>query len=147
MGPVAKGWRLAVPLRILPNAEGVLIAFLKSDPDVAPLLGDRVYSALPATKTWPAARVTRYAGAPVFQQPVELDRAEIQVDVWATSKQSAWQIAATMRAAVAARLPGVWPLGVVTGVDLGQFTYDADETYDPALPRYITDLTVYARPA
>lgn len=134
-------------VRVLPNVEGLFIAFLKADPDVAPMLGGRVYSSLPADKVWPAARVTRYAGAPVWQVPAELDRAELQLDVWADSKQVAWQVVATARAATAERMPGVHALGQVTAVDLGQLAYDPDETYDPALPRYVADLTVYARPA
>lgn len=134
-------------VRILPNVEGILIAFLKDDPDVSPLLAGRVYSTIPTAKVYPLARVARFAGAPVFQVPAELDAAQVQLDVWADSKQAAWQAIATMRAAMAERLPGVHALGKVAGVDLGQLSYDPDETFDPAKPRYIADVTVYARPA
>lgn len=134
-----------MPLRLLPNVEGIVLAALKADADVTALVGGRVYSSLPSAKTWPAVRVTRFGGAPAFSSPAVLDAATLQVDVWAESKMAAFTAASTVRAVMEQRLPGVHPLGTVYRVDLGQFSYDPDEVYDPVLPRYISDFTVYAR--
>lgn len=129
---------------LLPNTEGILVAALKASPPVRALVGARVYTDLPATKTFPLVRLTRFGGAPVFSRPLLLDEADIQVDCWADTKTAAFDLVNAVRAALAA-LRGVHPLGTVTGVEVGRLAYSPDATFDPAKPKYELDVRVWAK--
>lgn len=139
------------PLRILPNVEALLTAFLIDDPDTSALISDRVYATVPKRKVYPLVRVTRFGGTPVMQVPLEIDTAQVQLDVWAETKRAAGDTVQTIRAAMARRLPGAHDFangvtGVVTAVDFGLLSYDPDTEFDPAKPRYIADASITYRP-
>jgi hypothetical protein len=61
-------------------------------------LSTRVYSSVPGNPTYSLATVRRIGGIPVEKH--RLDRANIQVDVWGTSKSVAQDIAQAARAAL-----------------------------------------------
>lgn len=124
----------------LPNVEGMVTAHLTASVGVAPV------PALPEAKMWPAIRVTRWGGSPKVAHPFVLDRALVQVDVWATRKQAAWDLSSRVQESLTSDFPGVHALGVVTLVEPGQFSYRPDDVFDPPIPRYVLDFTIYARP-
>jgi hypothetical protein len=61
-------------------------------------LDERVYSSIPAKPTYPLAVVQRIGGTPAVRR--YLDRANIQINIWATSKSEALDIAQEARVAV-----------------------------------------------
>jgi hypothetical protein len=134
----------------LPDAEVLVTTFLRQDPDVTALVGDEVYSTLPAKQaTWPVVRVTRVGGS---ADPLGIiDFPLVQVDVWGGPKTTAQDIAQAMRTAFATRLPlrlgdlGTLALGPGDGA-LGSLRDLPDETFDPARPRYIFDVRLLTRP-
>lgn len=138
------------PLRILPNIEALTVGFLRNDPDLAALVGQRVYAgALPDT-TRPCIRVTRWGGTPQYDawqpSPILLDNAHLQIDVWGTTNAEAGRIAETVRAILAQRYPGHQQQGLeaadIVKVAFSTLSDSPDDTYDPPWPRYIIDLTI-----
>jgi hypothetical protein len=136
-------------MQLLPNAASLISQALRATPEVAALIGDRVYTEIPKDPTWPLIRVTRFGGVPVTTTPLWLDEARIQIDCWGGTKWQAWQAAETARAALTT-LPGVHTVAgqraVVTGITLGSFAEDADPSYTPARPRCRFDVTVHLHP-
>jgi len=131
---------------VLPDAERLIVQWALGNTPITDALEDRIYTALPESPGWPCARLTRVGGAPVSSRPLWLDQAQIQVDVWGGPKATTHDIAQTFRAEMAAGLPGVHGLGVVTKVELGAFTWLPDATYNPAKPRYTFDAVVTLHP-
>lgn len=130
---------------ILPDAERVLSAWLREQPEVAALLGERVYTAYPARAgDAPLVLVRRFGGEPPFPTPLVLDLANVQADAYGGTKAQAWEVAATVRAVCAAR-----GRGDTTGPTILVRTvrYLPDESFNPPRPRYVCDLDVYVRPA
>lgn len=132
-----------------PNAEMLASQFLRQVPELAPLVGDNVFTELPAGfASWPGVRVTRVGGSPAFATPLVVDRPLLQFDVWGGPKAVALDIAETIRAALSQRLP--WTLagkGTLGGViRFGSLRYLPDELYDPARPRYTFDASIVTRP-
>ena len=127
---------------IIPNVEGLLVAALRAD---ARLSGAFVGVELPATKTWPAVRVTRTGGAPVASLPVTVvDAPEVQIDVWADRRQAAWDIAAAV-VSVLNGTRGMRRLAGVSGCEVRRVSYDPDVTFDPPKPRYIISARLWTR--
>ncbi len=138
-------------MRTLPMVEALVVHYLTQHPDVSAAVGSRVYAvALPGNVTRPCVRVTRYGGSPVIQSPaLELDRADLQVDVWGATNQATASLAAVVRSALAqmpGRHDGPAP-GVVTAVTFGPFSTSPDTERDPVWPRVIADVSVVYRPA
>lgn len=134
------------PIRVLPNAEALLVAFLRADPDVSAIAGQRGYTAaLPPDPDLPCFRVTRWGGVPAVGYPLVLDTASMQVDAWASTNTAAQALLATIRAVMAERMPGKHPTGVVTRVDFGPMSDAPDTTFDPPRPRYVADVTITYR--
>lgn len=134
-------------LRVLPNVTSLIVAFLRADPDVSAIAGQRGYAIeLPENPTLPCYRVTRFGGLPAFQVPFELDTADLQIDTWGATHKQASDLINTIRAALSARLPGKQPTGIVTAVDHGTLADSPDPTFDPPRPRCIADVTVTYRP-
>lgn len=131
---------------VLPDAEKLVIDWALATSDVADLVSDRIYSALPNEPTFPAVRITRIGGQPVASRPLWLDNALLQVDVWGGPKATTRLVAETIRAYMADSLLGTHTLGCVTEVDLGQFTWLPDASYDPAKPRYSFDVSIFLHP-
>lgn len=131
-----------MPVRLLVDAELVVVNWLRGHGDVAAFVATRVYTELPPAPTYPLLRITRVGGIPVLRQ--HLDVARVQIDAWAATKKAARDLAATTQAAMH-ELPGARPLGVVTAVedDLG-LTWSPDDATDQ--PRYVAGYAVYIHP-
>lgn len=130
-------------LQLLPDAEMLIVDYLRTVDDIADEIGERVYTTIPPgpARTWPLVRVMRVGGAPVV--PRWLDAARIQIDVFADDKQTANDIARIVQAALH-DLPGVHVEGVVTGVEDGVFHWNPDP--DTGQPSYTLDVLVYLHP-
>jgi hypothetical protein len=131
-----------VALTILPDVEAIVSAYLRSHPDVAALVSDRVYTRIPRNPTFPLLRLWRIGGAPVYSTPLMLDAALLQIDAFGGSISQTRTLAATAMAALA-DLPDGHPN--VRGCDFGALASDEDPSYEPPKPRYRFDVTVYAR--
>lgn len=133
-------------LALLPDVEQLLSAFLRDQDEITAIVGQRVYTELPATKVYPLVRLTRFGGSPVFDRPLYLDRAQLQIDCYGGPKRLANELAETCRAVMAARLPGVYDEAAVTAVGFGALTYLADDTFEPAKPRFLSTISVTLHP-
>lgn len=132
-------------LVLLPDAERLLSAWLRDQPELADLVDDRVYTILPHDKAFPLVRLVRVSGAASLSRPLVLDEAHIQFDVWGTVKAQAFEVAATVRALLSERLIGAHDLGVVQNVTHGPLQYLPDGDFEPAKPRYLFDVVVRTR--
>lgn len=103
-------------VRTLPDAVRALSEFLRADPDVAALVGDRVYSALPTAPTFPCVRLARIGGQVRSLPAYHLESTLIQVEALGGSRHSSWLLAETCRAVIAQRLAGTVDVGPDTAV-------------------------------
>jgi hypothetical protein len=71
----------------------------------------------------------------------------LQVEAYGGPKAVAWQLADVLRATAQERLRGAHATGYCERVLLGTTRYLPDESFDPARPRVLFDLTLYLRPA
>jgi len=126
----------------MPDVEAIIAAHLRDElDDVA------VYTELPRDKTWPIVRVHRYGGGNVSAGPVlHLDRALIQVDVWADTVAQAQALAEQCREALEAvpHLPAGG--GVISASRTEEFRRVDDSTFTPAKPRYAIRAAVTCHP-
>lgn len=123
-----------MPVRVLPDAELVLISFLAGHADVLALLGspDRVGSYLPQDR--PYLQVNRVGGTP----DVEEDHPVLQVSAWHTSDDAASELART----VVAVLPDILSANVRgQNVTLGPFSQPDEDNQ-----RYILTLELLTYP-
>lgn len=129
-------------ISLTPDIEAAIAAHLRTAAITG--LGERVYSELPATPVYPLATIARIGGIPAVRQ--RLDAPNIQIDVWADTKDQAFDLAAICRAEILA-LEGetlILPSFVfVTGVDdaLGMVWLPDDLT---GRARYLFAMTIYA---
>lgn len=136
---------------LLPDAEKTVSAYLRARSEVTALVGDRVYTAIPNSPTFPLVRLTRVGGTPVHSRPLWVDEALIQVDVFGTvpgetgsgGRRQIHQIAETCRAALVEMADTAHDEAVVDGVSFGPFSWLPDDTYTPARPRFLFDVTVH----
>jgi hypothetical protein len=84
-----------VSLTLLPSAPALLIAWAKTQTDLAAIQGTRVGTRLNATL--PASRIQRVGGIPT--DPWQ-DRPEIQIEAWAADEATADLLIRTWRAAL-----------------------------------------------
>jgi len=77
-----------------PDVEAIVAAQLRGA-ELA--VGDRVYTEVPEDPTYPLVTVSRVGGLPAIRR--YLDAAEVQIDVWGTSKAEARDIADAARVA------------------------------------------------
>lgn len=102
---------------------------------------------LPRDKSFPFVRVHRFGGGTDPRVPVtHLDRALIQVDVWADTVSAAWALADQCRTELDELPHQPASGGVVTGVRTEEFRRVEDPSFTPAQPRYSVRATVYAHP-
>lgn len=120
---------------LLPNVEKLLSAFLRAQPSVIALVGDRVYTRLPEKTVFPAVQVHQFY-TQFLNRPLWLARYFVQVDAWADNKAQAWNVSATVMAALGDSLEGVHADGIVNAVSFDGWTDDPDEIYTPAKPRW-----------
>jgi len=132
-------------LLVLPDAERLAVEFFRAQPEVVDLIGDRVYTALPAKPTWPSVRVSRWGGWALINRPLVLDEAWCQIDTWGGSKAEASWLARLMRQLADERLvPSAG--GLVSGTRAGMLHDAPDAAYQPARPHWRFDLALYLRP-
>ena len=138
-----------MPITLLPNAELMLSAYLRSRTEITDLVGDRVYTELPRRdddRVFPLIRVSRIGGGPTGS-PLFLDRALVSFDVWGGTKSEAHQIAATVAAVVDGIANYSAHGGYATGSSPGSLRYVRDDSFEKPKPRYVLDVVVYFRPA
>ncbi|GAA4908046.1 tail completion protein gp17 [Streptomonospora salina] len=128
-------------LRLLTDA-------LRADAALAGLVGDRVYTVLPKDKTFPLIRVVRWGGDLDTRIPglVWLDRADFQIDAWATRQLQVYDVARCCVEALVERLPGRRPGGVVTASSVTSLATELDADFTPVLHRARIQATVTAHP-
>ena len=145
-----------VTLTLLPDAERLVVAFLlqtdlaSEQPDGTPvdvraLIGTRIFTTRPNRPDYPCAVVHRWGGGPQLQRPLDRDEAWLQIDVWGGSKNEARVICSALRAAIAERLVGAWPDGIVSNVRASTDWYSPDDTFDPPRPRWMAQVMVATR--
>lgn len=134
----------------LPNIQKLLSEFLRGHPEVEALVGERIYTTLPAGhNTWPAVRLTRIGGSAIPPARV-MDRPIVQIDCWGGPKAVALDVAETIAQVIAEELPGRHADGYVYGGDsvvFGPLRDMPDTTFDPARPRFVFDVTLLTRAA
>lgn len=133
----------------LVDVEALVSQYLRSQSEVTAYVAQRVYTALPESKTFPLVRLTRVGGVPPMSRPLHMDTAHLQVDVFGGSKATALDTIDAVREELAKIVDeaAVQPLGVVCGVRFGPLAYLPDDTFEPAKPRYVLDVFVTVRPA
>ena len=134
------------PLVILPNMEAVLSAFLRDQPEIVALVGDRVYTALPQSTTFPAVRVTQILDRKLTSRPLWISEFVMQIEAYGGTKAQASELARTCEGVIAARMVGILDGAVVAGVTFGALEDLPDDEYESARPRFITMSTITARP-
>lgn len=132
-------------LFVIPDAERVVVDFYRAQPEVVDLIGDRVYTALPAKPAWPSVRVVRWGGWPLISEPLWLDEAWCQVDTWGGNKEETSALARLLRTVAAARLVRQ-NAGTVTKVRFGMMHDSPDSSYTPAKPHVRFDMSVLLHP-
>lgn len=127
------------------DAERLASVYLRDQAELQALIAQRVYTAMPDTKTFPLVVITQIGGQPVFSRPLHLDRSRLQFDVYGGTKLQAREVMDTVRTLLAV-MPGAHDLGVVTGVDFFELVYLPDDSFDNPRPRYVFDVEVYSYP-
>ena len=109
----------APALEPLADCERLISSWLRADPTVSLIAGDRVYCVWPRNQPeqakQPLVLITRIGGGPVFPRPLALDEAELQLDAYAGRKHEAWQLAAAVAAALERATDQPTPDGIVHG--------------------------------
>jgi len=134
-------------LRLTPNVEALVSAFLRDQPELVDLLDDRCYTVIPKNAEYPLARVTVLLDQPAGGEPLWLVAATVQIEAFGGTKAQAHEIANTARAAISQRLTGVHAEGVVTGVSSGALLDLPDDEFEPAKQRWLFTSTIYAHAA
>jgi hypothetical protein len=143
-------------MTLLPDTERLVVAFLLSTDlaselpdgtpvDVRAIIGQRIYTTRPNRPDYPCAVVHRWGGGPALTVPLDRDEGWLQLDVWGGSKNDARVVCSALRQAMAERLIGAWPEGVVCNVKASTDWYMPDETFDPPRPRWLAQVMVATR--
>ena len=136
-----------MPVRVLPDAEQVVIDYLLGQADVTAILGDddRVHSQVPDEPVYPLVTVRRLGGSPVVRE--HLDVALLQIDCYADTKPVARDVAATILAALYDASRVSHPLAVVCDVvETRGLTWLPDTIVPSPRPRYSFDVEVKLHP-
>jgi len=132
---------------LLPDVEQLLSSFLRDQTEVTDIVGDNVFTELPAKFAgWPAVRIHQFNAIPVTQRPLWLTGYQLQVDAFGGPKKTAHNLAVACMGVMAARLPGVHDEAVVSGVDFSGFRSEPDTTFQPARPCVKFIASIFARP-
>lgn len=134
----------------LPDVSRLVYRYLVSVPEVAALVGERVFTAFPKQidDGLTFVLVTRIGGLPVLSLPLVVDLATIQLDVYGGPQVAANELAQVCRSALS-EWQGEQPNGTgnVCGVVVGPMRYVPDETWKSPKPRYVCDFDVTVKPA
>lgn len=129
------------------DVEGMISRFLRTNPDIAAIVADRVYTDLPHDRSYPLILVQRTGGEPI--RGFTLGEAICSIATYGgTHKQAQDLMALTL--AVLRDLNGPQPEGCVSAVDGTSVQFlpdtDAPDQQGHARPRYVTSVTVFAHP-
>ena len=132
------------------DVERVVALWLAQHAELAALNG-RAYTVTPKdVGADPFLLVRRVGGDPPLSRPAVLDAPTLQVDVYGGTRRQASQLAQLVVALIS-ELSGPVDdgdnVGHVTGTRIGPLRYLPDEVWQPARPRYVLDVDVYARRA
>lgn len=135
------------PLILLPNMEAVLSSFLRDQPEIVDLVGDRVYTAIPKNAgAAPLLRITMIGEEKVTSRPLWIVRSAMQFDAYGGTKAQALELARTAEGLIHARAIGEQDGAVIVGVNGGVMVDLPDEEYEPARPRFLFTSTIIAHP-
>lgn len=125
------------------DIESALVAWLRADTTITTLAAGNVFTVLPRQPTFPAVRLTRVGGAPPHDRPLTHDQALVQLDAWGGTKAQAQQLVEACRTRVSDAYSHDLGAGIVVGrVSWSNLSYDPDNSYTPAKPRYRADFIV-----
>lgn len=82
-------------IRLLPDLESVVVAFLQADADVSALVDDRISTHLDSDGTLPAVRIQRSGGRILPMRNAYVDQGRIRVEAWGDDEDGTWEVAAT----------------------------------------------------
>lgn len=142
-------------LILAPNVEALMVQFLRDQPEVAAIVGDRIYTEIPPKAEFPLVSVHVFYERPVGgSTPLWLTAHDVQVDAYGGPKATAWRLAETCRAALTSRMQGRLEYGTgantvagtVTDVQPAGLRDMPDDSYTPARPRFLFTATTYVHP-
>lgn len=135
-----------MPVAVMPDAEAVVIAFLKAHAGLVAAIPAANISTAVNTAIWPVLTIARVGGTPTVA--VRLDNATIDVSVWGATKTQASIVMRTACAAMLDMAGHVAASAVVTGVFyvLGP-RWLPDDGRTPTIPRYLASFAVLIRPS
>lgn len=131
-----------------PNWKMWLTAWLRAQPAVANLAGTRVFTRMPASKTWPMVIVTRIGGGPVSGHANSLHDPLFQIDCFAPSEGDAHDVAAAALDAlenVSGRVTAGGVTVTVSGSDVGA-VHEGWDAADTSLARHRFSVRLWLRP-
>lgn len=132
------------------NVELILSTFLRAQPELTALVGDRIYTDLPHKREYPLVSLSRTGGGYTTKQPFWLESAEITLEAVGGTHKQAQEIASVCLNLMAARLRGRYPEGSITGLADNTLAYDPDtdlsDDSGTSRPRYILTANVLAHP-
>ena len=138
-----------LPVIVLPDVVQLVTAWLRAQPELS-AVGSRVYSVLPAERTYPLLVAAQVADAPVTPRPWWATRADLQLSAYDLTSNGARAIVEQARGVIAARLVGAHPEGTVAYVTFANLAYLPDPgVLTPAgrpLSRWVTTMTVTVHP-
>lgn len=130
----------------LPDVELVVVNYLRLVAAVDALIDGRVFTVIPYAPTFPMLRVVRVGGAPLRDDPLRFDVAELELAAYGGSKADARRLIDTARAALGLIETVTHPAAVVIGAAFGEARYLPDPDFTPAKPRYILAAAVTIHP-
>lgn len=133
----------------MPNTARLVSEFLRDQAELSTVVETRIYTKLPATKTFPLMQVRRIGGSPNIGHVHWLESVLLQVDAWGGPAEQAFTLAETARAAMMQRLTGVHDdsvAAVISNVSVGGITEDSDDTEPNARPHARFDAVVTVHP-
>jgi hypothetical protein len=134
---------MAMPIKVLPDAELALIQYLRSRTEVTNLVpADRITTTSPAEPTYPLVRVMRIGGGSTSWGLI--DEPAFQVDVVGGSRYQCQRIARTVRACILAIANDTVSEGTLaSGSEEVGIQWIPDSVVVPPLPRYVARYRVY----
>lgn len=134
-----------MPLRLIPLADKIAVAWLAAHSEVTAIFGTRIATALDPNPTFPFLTVTLYAGAEKSQR--NLDEQYLQLDSWGLTRAGAAAGIAIARAALIEAPSGSHTGAVVSHVrTVSTPRWMPDDTVTPPRPRYMCELAVSIHP-
>jgi Protein of unknown function (DUF3168) len=129
------------------DVERLMSTWLRARPEVTAIVADRVVTDTPNRAVFPFLRLSLIGGAPVWDRPLWLEEAVIQLDAFGGPKVQARALIDAARGALASDFLGDHPgVGVVTSLRWGDLSYLPDDTWEPPKPRYASTVAVYNHP-